>query len=203
MGSKTSFWSFAFLCKLKLNLCKLSLHKKAQLKSLYMAPEANYWVEKLQLEKHPEGGFFRETYRATERIPLQGLPSRFSGERCLSTGIYFLIAEGEFSAFHRIKSDEMWHFYKGESLEVYVIQPDGSLEIIKLGNNPARGEVLQAVVPANCWFASRVVEPEGYALVGCTVSPGFDFVDFELAQRAQLASAYPAHAPLISALTRA
>jgi len=167
-----------------------------------MTPEANYWIEKLQLEKHPEGGYFRETYRATERIPLQGLPSRFSGDRCLSTGIYFMITEGEFSAFHRIKSDKMWHFYKGESLEVYVIQPNGELETIKLGQSPERGEVLQAVVPANCWFASRVVEEEGYALVGCTVSPGHDFVDFELATRTELADAYPAHAPLIKELTR-
>jgi predicted cupin superfamily sugar epimerase len=167
-----------------------------------MTPEASYWIEKLTLQKHPEGGYFRETYRATECIPISGLPSRFTGERCLATGIYFLLTDQEFSAFHRIKADEMWHFYKGKSMEVYVIQPNGELQIIKLGHNYEKGEVMQAVVPANCWFASRVVEPDGYALVGCTVSPGFDFDDFELAQRDHLKHAYPKHESLIDSLTR-
>jgi predicted cupin superfamily sugar epimerase len=167
-----------------------------------MTPEASYWIEKLSLQKHPEGGYFRETYRATECIPLEGLPSRFRGERRLSTGIYFLLTDSEFSAFHRIKSDEMWHFYKGKSMEVYVILPNGDLQTIRLGSNPDKGEVMQAVVPANCWFASKVIEADGYALVGCTVSPGFDFDDFELATRQTLTAEYPTHENIIQALTR-
>lgn len=167
-----------------------------------MTPEASYWIEKLQLHKHPEGGYFRETYRSTECISMNSLPNRFSGERSISTGIYFLLTDEEFSAFHRIKSDEMWHFYKGKSLEVYVLQPNGELQTIKLGHYPERGEVLQAVIPANCWFASRVIEQEGYALVGCTVAPGFDFADFELATRDSLKQNFPTHTGLIEELTR-
>jgi uncharacterized protein len=163
---------------------------------------ANYWIEKLQLQKHPEGGYYRETYRATETIPLQSLPKRFSGERCYCTGIYFLLTDKEFSAFHRIQADEMWHFYKGNSVEIYVLQADGELKTIKLGNQVEQGEQLQAVIPAGQWFASKVTSEDGYALVGCTVAPGFAFDDFELANRQILAQEYPQYQELIAGLTR-
>jgi predicted cupin superfamily sugar epimerase len=163
---------------------------------------ASYWIKKYNLLPHPEGGFFAETYRAGETIPSEALPQRFGGPRTFSTGIYFLLEAPFFSAFHQIKSDEMWHFYAGEPLEVFVIHPlSGDLQVIKLGPDPENGEVFQAVVPAGTWFGSRPAQGSSYALVGCTVAPGFDFLDFEMADRAVLTREFPAHESLIAALT--
>ena len=157
-------------------------------------------VDYYHLKPHPEGGYYSETYRCNETIEAGALPPRFHGKRSFSTAIYFLLEQENFSAFHRIKSDECWHFYSGECLHVYVIHPDGELQIIKLGNNINTGESFQAVVPSGCWFASA---PAGsYALVGCTVAPGFDFADFVLAEADELAKQYPAHEELIRKLTR-
>lgn len=160
--------------------------------------KAQDYVNLLHLQPHPEGGFYKETYRAE----MQAGFDSFGGMRNVSTGIYYLLDHGNFSAFHRIKSDEMWHFYDGTGLTVYVIHPQGDLEIIRLGKNLAGGETLQAVVPAGCWFASTVEQQEGFALVGCTVAPGFDFQDFELAKRESLIGLFPAHKELIHRLTR-
>jgi uncharacterized protein len=164
---------------------------------------ASYWTEKYQLLPHPEGGFYAETYRASETISQQALPSRFSGDRAFSTGIYFLLESHNFSAFHRIQADEMWHFYAGDALEVFVIDPgSGELKVIRLGDDPEKGETFQAVVPAGAWFGSRPAAGSSYALVGCTVAPGFDFADFEMAEREELSQLYPQHAGLIAELTR-
>jgi predicted cupin superfamily sugar epimerase len=164
---------------------------------------AEYWVSMYNLQTHPEGGYYAETYRSSEGIAREALPERFHGARSFSTGIYFLLESSDFSAFHRIKSDEMWHFYAGESLEVFVIDPEnGELEVIKMGADPAKGETFQAVVPAGTWFASRPAHGSSYSLVGCTVAPGFDFADFEMAGRAALTAQYPQHAALIAELTR-
>jgi predicted cupin superfamily sugar epimerase len=141
----------------------------------------NDWIEKLQLVKHPEGGYYRETYRCGQQF----------GARACSTAIYFLLPAGEFSALHRINSDELWHFYAGNELTIHILEPRATLTIGS-GN-------FQAVVPAGCWFGATV--ERGYALVGCTVSPGFDFRDFELADRAALLRQYPQHRPLIERLT--
>lgn len=162
---------------------------------------ADYWIEKLVMEAHPEGGFFKETYKSSESFGSEGLPDRFTGARAFSTGIYFLIKKGYFSAFHRIKSDEMWHFYEGHPLEICYIDLDGALFFIKLGRDFEKGEVLQAVVPANCWFGSYLPEGSDYALVGCTVSPGFDFEDFEMPERAELLRLYPDYSDIILKLT--
>lgn len=159
-------------------------------------------ITELGLQAHPEGGFFAETFRSNERIMAGSLPERFDGDRSFSTAIYFLLPQGSFSAFHRIKSDECWHFYEGGSLEVFVIDARGDLQIIRLGSNLAGGEKYQAVVPAGCWFASRPVVGADYSLVGCTVAPGFDFADFELATADALAKEYPAHQQLIRELCR-
>ncbi len=166
---------------------------------------AAYWIEKLELLAHPEGGYFRETYRANEQI--NDLPDRFhtktspSGGRSFSTAIYFLLESGQFSAFHRIKSDEVWHFYTGSALSLYAIDPAGQLNEFRLGSQPDQAETWQAVVPAGWWFGARVDPLDAYALVGCTVAPGFDFADFELAERSQLLAAYPQHQTLIGQLT--
>lgn len=162
---------------------------------------ADYWIEKLSMEGHPEGGFFKETYKSSESFGHDGLPERFSGKRTFSTGIYFLLKKGDFSAFHKIKSDEMWHFYEGHPLEICCIDSDGVLNFIKLGRDFEKGEVFQAVVPANCWFGSYLPENSDYVLVGCTVSPGFDFEDFEMADRADLLQLYPDYSDIILKLT--
>lgn len=157
-------------------------------------------ISQYNLLPHPEGGYFRETYRSDENIPESGLPSRFQGIRTFSTAIYFLLLKDLFSAFHRIKSDECWHFYEGDSLFVHVLHTNGNYELIRLGKNREEGEVYQAVVPAGAWFAS---ETKGeYSFVGCTVAPGFNFLDFELAKAAELKAQYPEFAGLIDRLCR-
>ena len=164
--------------------------------------DARYWIEKLRLNPHPEGGYYRETYRSDVVFPRQVLPSRFGGARAASTAIYFLIDGENFSALHRLSSDELWHFHAGAPLLVHAINPDGAYWSVRLGNDPDSGEVPQAVVPAGNWFASHVADWKSWALVGCTVSPGFDFADFEIASRANLIELYPQHRELILRLTR-
>lgn len=165
-----------------------------------MNTKINTYIHKLNLQPHPEGGWYSETYRSNESTA--ALPDRFSGERSLSTAIYFLVTGETFSAFHRIKSDELWHFYDGDMLEIFVIDERGELSIISLGSDIDSGQVFQAVVRAGCWFASRCSAADGFSLVGCTVSPGFDFADFEMADRGELVRQYPQHEVIIAALTR-
>ena len=167
-----------------------------------LLPTADEWVALLHLQPHPEGGYYAETYRSLETVSAAHLPARYGGDRSFATGIYFLVRGGTFSALHRIQSDEMWHFYSGSRLTVYVIHPEGHLEEIYLGSNFAAGETFQAVVPAGCWFGSKVHDVQGYALVGCTVAPGFDFADFELADRSALTRQFSQHAAVIQDLTR-
>jgi len=164
--------------------------------------DARYWIEKLQLEAHPEGGYFRQTYRSDVMLAKEALPEGFTGPRAVSTAIYFLLDGEGFSALHRLRSDEMWHFYAGEPLVVHVISPEGKYSSILLGRDPDAGRVLQAVVRAGCWFASHVADWKSWALVGCTVAPGFDFEDFVLGSREELVERYPQHREVIERLTR-
>jgi len=166
-----------------------------------MTKDAAYWIEKLSLEAHPEGGYYRQTYRADLVLTKAALPPEFSGARAVSTAIYFLLEGENFSAFHRLRSDEVWHFYVGSTLVVHVIDQHGRYSEILLGSDPEAGEALQAVVKAGCWFASRVRDGKGFALVGCTVAPGFEFEDFEMARREELVSEYPQHRGVIEGLT--
>ena len=159
-------------------------------------------ITKYQLLPHPEGGYYKETYRSNVLINKEALPEDFGGDRNCSTAIYFLLEQGNFSAFHRIKSDESWHFYAGQALLIYVIDQEGKFETIKLGNDILNGEVFQAVVPANSWFASEPAPTSSYSFVGCTVSPGFDFADFELATKEELSKLYPTEIDLITRLCR-
>ena len=163
--------------------------------------DPRYWIEHLRLEPHPEGGYFRQTYRSDLTIPRDALPG-FSGSRPACTAIYFLLQDKNFSAFHRLRSDEMWHFYLGSPLQIHIIDREWKYSSFLLGNELDAGHALQAVVPSGCWFASHVAEWKGWALVGCTVSPGFDFADFELAKRGELSEEYPQHGDLIRRLTR-
>lgn len=159
-------------------------------------------IEHFELLPHPEGGYYKETYRSDEFISKDALPERFSGDRSFCTAIYFLLEQGDYSAFHRIKSDECWHFYAGDSLIVHVITTDGNYYTIRLGNNIAAGEVFQAVVPAGAWFASEPAANSKFCFVGCTVAPGFDFNDFEMADKKMLSDLYPEKADLIKRLCR-
>lgn len=167
-----------------------------------MRPSASYWIEKLELTTHVEGGAFREVYRSELNIPKTVLPLFFQGARNASTSIYFLLSSGQFSAFHRIASDELWHFYYGDPLLVYEIGHNGRLQTHRLGSDLEKGESFQTVVRAGSWFASAPAPGSEYALVGCTVAPGFDFADFELANRDALSAQYPEHAELIKQFTR-
>jgi predicted cupin superfamily sugar epimerase len=169
-----------------------------------MKKDAAYWIEKLGLQAHPEGGHYRQTYQADLILAKESLPAGFTGARAASTAIYFLLREEEFSAFHRLRSDEVWHFYVGSTVAVHVIEPAGNYFKILLGSDLEAGEVLQAVVKAGCWFASQVAEraEESFALVGCTVAPGFDFEDFEMGKREELVREYPQYRGVIEKFTR-
>jgi predicted cupin superfamily sugar epimerase len=162
---------------------------------------AAYCITHLGLIPHPEGGYYKETYRSEGSIEAACL-AEFSGARSYATGIYFLLEHGNFSAFHRIKSDEMWHFYAGDPLEVIEISPQGKLTITVLGNDLEKGESFQYVVPAGHWFGSRVKSGGNFSLVGCTVAPGFDFADFEMADRSDFKVKFPYHSNIIEELTR-
>lgn len=161
---------------------------------------AQDWIEHLQLLPHPEGGFYKETYRSEGLLKVDAAPK--AKLRNYSTGIYFLLVDDNFSAFHRIESDEMWHYYAGGILELFEIDENGILNRTLIGNDIHAGAVPQYVVKAGNWFASRVLGQQGFVLVGCTVSPGFDFEDFEMAERTSLIKAYPHHINVITELTR-
>jgi predicted cupin superfamily sugar epimerase len=162
----------------------------------------NELIQRYGLEPHPEGGWYKQTYKSNEQIAVDALPERFKGDRAFSTAIYFLLDRGNFSAFHRIKSDECWHFYAGDPLLIYVIGQTGELKVISLGSDHEKGQSFQYVVPANCWFASRPAPESEYCFVGCTVSPGFEFEDFELADVTGLSVVYPKHKSTIIELCR-
>ncbi|MEX1189190.1 MAG: cupin domain-containing protein [Bacteroidia bacterium] len=160
---------------------------------------ADYWIEKLNLSVHPEGGAFKEIYRSEiSWKPDENHPIK--GERSLSTGIYYLLRKGEFSAFHRIKSDEIWHHYDGDDLNIYELNPVDGLKVHYLGKNHPEARP-QICIPAGAWFASRVAENGEYTLAGCTVAPGFDFQDFELAAKNDLILRYPLNKNIIVDMT--
>lgn len=158
---------------------------------------SKYWINKLGLIKHPEGGYYKETYISTENIN----HNQFEGTRSLATSIYFLLNSGEVSHFHSLKSDELWYFHAGTALTIYVINKDGGLQEHKLGLNIEKGEMPQIIVPAGSIFGSAMNEENSYSLVGCMVSPGFDFRDFILFKREELLNLYPQHKDIINKLT--
>ncbi|MCF8464009.1 MAG: cupin domain-containing protein [Flavobacteriales bacterium] len=167
-----------------------------------MIPEkAKFYITQLQMLKHPEGGWYKETYRASGVISAKELKG-IDGDRNYSTGIYFLLTADNFSAFHRIASDEMWHFYDGDGLTIHEIQPNGSYVIHQLGLDIEGVEEPQLVVKGKSWFASEVTDGGSWCLVGCTVAPGFDFRDFEMAQPSQLVQEYPNLEDVIERLSR-
>jgi predicted cupin superfamily sugar epimerase len=155
-----------------------------------MNDDAAALIVRLGLAAHPEGGYYRETYRSPADVETP------RGVRSAFTSILFLLTGASFSAFHRIASAEAWHFYRGDPIAIEMLERDGSYRRIEL----CAAGPWQAVVPAGAAFASHCLG--AYALVGCDVAPGFDFADFELCDRKALVGAYPAHATLIERLTR-
>ena len=168
-----------------------------------LSAEAARWIERLDLGPHPEGGYFRETYRAAESVDRAALPLRYDGPRAFMTAIFFLLPGGEISALHRLRSDELWFFHAGSALTVVTLAEDGALVETRLGPDADRGECWQATAGAGQWFGAMVEAPQSFALVGCTVAPGFEFADFELAERAALVRRFPQHRATIERLTHA
>jgi predicted cupin superfamily sugar epimerase len=160
---------------------------------------AHYWAKKLDLKPHPEGGWYKEIFKDALNVVPQG-HGNTGGVYSASTGIYFLMDSTHFSAFHRIRFSEGWHFYDGTGICIYIIHLDGSLHKVTMGRDADKGEVLQYWIPPNTWFASRVEKAGGYALCGCTVAPGFEFFDFELANKEQLLNQFPQHHAIIDQL---
>lgn len=159
--------------------------------------------ELLGLQPHPiEGGYFVETYRSELKLPRSVLGSAYSGERYIGTAIFYLLTPDTFSAMHRLPGDEMFHFYLGDPVEMLMLKPDGTSERVMLGRDIGNGMRLQHNVPGGWWQGSRLVAGGAYALLGTTMSPGFDYADYVTGDRNSLAAAYPEEAELIRALTR-
>ena len=166
-------------------------------------PSAKEIQELLKLQPLPvEGGYFAETYRSQLTLSQRSLPSGYSGERALSTAIYYMVTPDTFSAMHRLKGDEVYHFYLGDPAEMLILKPDGTSKTLLMGQDIVSGMRLQYVVPGGAWQGSRLVPGGKFALLGTTMAPGFDPADFELGSRGELTARYPAYAELIAALTR-
>jgi len=166
---------------------------------------ADQIVELLGLVPLPhEGGLFRQTYRAAEEVAAAPLPPRYGGPRRFATAIYYLLSDDpdSFSALHRLKTDEVYHFYLGDPVEMLLLHPDRTGERVVLGQELAAGQQVQFVVPAGAWQGSRLRPGGHYALLGTTMAPGYEQQDFELGRREELLGAYPDLAELIRALTR-
>lgn len=158
---------------------------------------AEYWIKKLDLKPHPEGGFYKETYRSIYEIEKKRLPKGYPDNRKLSTCIFYLLRSGEISKFHRLRSDEIWFYHKGSALKVIILDKEGKKHVHFLGSNSEKPEQFQLFIPAGVIFAAEVTEPESYSIFSCVVTPGFEFDDFELFDKNDLIQAYPKHYNLI------
>lgn len=167
-----------------------------------MNPVLEDIIRTLQLKPHPEGGYFRETYRSTGEILPDSLKEPFSGKRNYSTCIYYLLTSEVFSAFHRILQDETWHFYDGSPLCLHMISIHGNYEEVLIGRDIKSGQVPQFTIPGGTWFAANVINPDEFSLVGCTVAPGFDFADFEMGKREEMLKKFLQHQAVIMQFTQ-
>jgi uncharacterized protein len=162
--------------------------------------ESEKIIQVLDLVPHPEGGYYNEVYRSAEVLLSSALPSRYKSSRSFSTSIYFMLCRDQVSHFHNVQSDETWHFYKGSSLILHCFDINGYSKKI-IGCNILVGQLPQFTIPKGTWFAAEVEDKTSYSLIGCTVAPGFDFADFELAVADNLAAIYPTHKDLIKKLS--
>lgn len=159
--------------------------------------EAKHWINTLSLIKHPEGGYYRETYRSEDIVTP---PEHYHGKRNACTLIYYLLESHDMSALHRFTADEIWHFYAGSPITIHELLSDGTHKTTVLGDT--HNMLYHYIIPGNTWFGAQVNEPDSYTLIGCTVSPGFEFSDFALGKRENLVKQYPRHQTIIEALTR-
>lgn len=165
---------------------------------------ADQIITLLNLKPHPEeGGYFVETYRSPETLSEKALPSRYKGVRLFGTAIYYLLTPETFSAMHRLQSDEIFHFYIGDPVEMLQLWPDGSSRVLILGSDMLNGMQPQVVVPRGVWQGARLLKDGKFALLGTTVSPGFEFVDYEPGKWDDLVKSYPQYQDLIISLTKA
>lgn len=159
-----------------------------------------YLKEKLELQKHPEGGYYHQVYKSSEMIEGTCLPERYKEGHAYSTAIYFMLTKEDYSAFHIINQDELWHHYEGASIEIIMIDLSGNLSRKVLGKNLENGEEPMVVVPFGIYFAARTIGNEPYSLVGCTVAPGFEFEDFYMPPKEELIIKFPQHKDIIEKL---
>lgn len=160
-----------------------------------------YFVEKLNMKEHPEGGYYNECLRSEDMVDASAIDSAFDGKRKLWTSIYFLLKDRDISCFHRLKSDEIWYYHSGVPMIIFIINKNGELERVKLGLDVERDEYPQVLIPKGSIFGA-VMDGTGYSLAGCMVSPGFEFGDFELLDRETLLKEYPQHEFTIKRLTK-
>ncbi|HEV8284346.1 MAG TPA: cupin domain-containing protein [Chitinophagaceae bacterium] len=163
---------------------------------------ADQIIQLLDLRPHPEGGFYKQVYQSEGFIEKNCLPAAFQGRRRFSTSIYYLLQKDDFSAFHRIKSDEIWHYHFGGNLIIHLLTPKANYQYKILGSDIFEGAAFQIVIPAGVWFAAEPVADNLFTLAGCTVAPGFDFADFELADKNELLQQLPNEKELINRLCR-
>ncbi|RYU87954.1 cupin domain-containing protein [Mucilaginibacter terrigena] len=161
-----------------------------------MPATAQYWIDHLQLQPHPEGGYYKEVFRSPNQVTRAGATA--GKQAC--TSIYYLLEGRDFSGFHRLASDELWYFHKGEPLHIHVLGADDNLTTIELSDTLTGN--LQAIIPPNTWFAAEIPSDTGFALMSCAVAPGFDFAEFEMAKKFDLLARYPQHANLLDRLCR-
>lgn len=164
--------------------------------------EAQALIDKLALKPHPEGGYYRETYRAGEGTESGALPGRYGGKRCFGTAIYYMLTPDTFSTMHRLQSDEIFHFYLGDPVEMLHLHADGTTSVLVLGSDVGNGQLLQVVVQRGVWQGARLRAGGRFALLGCTVAPGFEFADYEEGSYGQLQTRCPEQLTLLKALTR-
>lgn len=167
-----------------------------------MDKDARYWIEKLGLVPHPEGGFFAPAYRSPERLEKKSLPCRFPSGRAFVSSIHYLLDRDSISALHRLKSVEIWHYCAGSPLALHWIDTTGNLSMRLLGEDLEQGQFFQVAIEPGCWFGAEIAGPGDFSLVSCVVVPGFDFEDFELGRREDLLATYPRHAATIEKFTR-
>lgn len=166
-----------------------------------MKRDYRFLIKVLNLKKHPEGGYYKEVFRTNEKISKQSLPKRYNGDRNLYTSIYFLLEGENISSFHKLKTDEIWHFYYGSRIIIYIIENKNLIKKIKLGHNVKSGDNFQVIIKKGHWFAAEVEDKKSYSLAGCTMAPGFEFEDFEMGSKKSLIKTYPKHKEIIERLT--
>ena len=159
-------------------------------------------INKLGLIKHPkEGGYFTETYRSEEELSKNVLPQRYKSKRSLSTAIYYMITPDTISPMHRLITDEIFHFYLGDPVNILMLNPDNTSEIITLGHDILNNQIVQMVVKRNTWFGFKLNSGGSFALLGSTMSPGFDYSDYEEGDPKTLSEQYPQHKDFIYQLS--